>query len=198
MDALPPFYDNLDAAHEALWRLLEDGVHDRRSAFHTPTLGTVDAQGRAQIRTVVLRAADAYGGTLRFHCDRRSEKATEIALNGGASLHAFDAGARIQIRVEGSARLHTDDLLADEAWRESREQSRLCYGIAPSPGTALREGGDYTLPDTPQAIAAGRKNFAAVVLHAERLEFLYLDHRGHRRGLWLRSDAGWVECWLVP
>ncbi|GJE55900.1 MULTISPECIES: pyridoxamine 5'-phosphate oxidase family protein [Methylobacterium] len=198
MAELPPFYDDLVACHDELWRRLEQGVADRNSGFHTPALATVDLHGRPQVRTVVLRDADRAAGTLRIHCDRRSEKAVEIAATGSAALQAYDRDAKIQIRVDGTAELHTDDWFAESIWTEAQPMSRAVYGIVPGPGTALLNGGGYTLPGADEAILAGRDNFGVVVIRAERLEFLYLDRRGHRRALWLRSDAGWVETWLAP
>jgi hypothetical protein len=193
-----PFYDDLAACHDELWRRLEEGVSDRQSAFHTPALATIDPHGRPQVRAVVLRDADRAAGTLRFHCDRRSEKASEIATMPAVALQAYDRDAKIQIRVDGTAVLHTDGWYAESVWTEAQPMSRAVYGIAPGPGTALANGGDYTLPDRDASILAGRENFCAVVVRAERLEFLYLDRRGHRRALWLRSEAGWVETWLAP
>ena len=202
MDHLPPFYDNIAVCYAELWQRLADGVGDRHSPFHTPALGTVDPHGRPQVRTVVLRGVDRAGGTLRVHTDRRAEKASEVAAARLASLHVYDRDAKIQVRVEGTASLHADDALADAAWAAAQASSRATYAVAPGPGTAIREGGDYHLP-APDAggqgdATLGRENFAVVVLRAERLEFLYLDRRGHRRSLWLRSDGGWVESWLVP
>ncbi|GEO98116.1 pyridoxamine 5'-phosphate oxidase family protein [Methylobacterium haplocladii] len=198
MAEFPPFYDNLAACHVELWQRLKDGVTDRDSAFHTPALATIDPHGRPQVRAVVLRDADRAAGTLRFHCDRRSEKAAEIATTRTAALQAYDRDAKMQIRVDGTAELHTDGWFAESIWTQAQPMSRAVYGIAPGPGTALPNGGDYTLPDRDEAILAGRENFCVVVLRAERLEFLYLDRRGHRRALWLRSEAGWVETWLAP
>ncbi|WP_375455541.1 pyridoxamine 5'-phosphate oxidase family protein [uncultured Methylobacterium sp.] len=197
-DPLPAFHDDLAAAFAELWRLLADGVVQGRSAFHAPSLATVDAQGRPRIRTVVLRAADAAAGTLRVHCDRRSDKAAEVAAHAAVALHAYDRAAKIQLRIEGRAGLHADDALTDAAWEGSRAMSRVCYGIAPGPGTGLDSGGAYTVPDEAAALTIGRPNFSAVVIQAEALDFLYLDRRGHRRAGWRREGAGWIGGWRVP
>ena len=186
---LPAFHDDLDAAFAAVWRLLADGVALGRSAFHAPSLATLDGAGRPRSRTVVLREADAAAGLLRFHCDRRSDKAAEIAAAPFCALHAYDRAAKVQIRIEGRARLHCDDAVADAAWDGSRAMSRVCYGVAPAPGTALETGGGYALPDEAEA-ALGRPNFAAVLLRADALDFLYLDRRGHRRAGWRRDGEG--------
>ncbi|MCJ2057796.1 pyridoxamine 5'-phosphate oxidase family protein [Methylobacterium sp. J-048] len=195
---LPDFYDDLDATFGELWRLLAEGAAQGRSGFHLPVLATLGPGGGPRLRTVVLRAADPDAGTLRFHCDRRSDKAAEIGANPACALTAYDAPAKIQIRIEGRAVLHTDDAVAEAAWAGSRAMSRVCYGADPAPGTALPTGGAYTLPDEETAATLGRPHFAAVVVRAERLDFLYLDRRGHRRGAWRRVLAGWTGGWIAP
>ena len=198
MDSLPAFYDDLAACRAALWRCLADGASGRRSGFHTPALATVDEKGRPRVRTVVLRDAVEDDASLRFHCDRRSDKAAEIAATGRAALLAYDADAKIQIRIEGTAALHADDALADTAWAGAQAMSRVCYGVTPGPGTPLAEGGAYALPDRDETAAIGRENFCAVLVRAERLDFLYLDQRGHRRALWRRGTSGWTGEWVAP
>ncbi|WP_375465252.1 pyridoxamine 5'-phosphate oxidase family protein [uncultured Methylobacterium sp.] len=195
---LPPFHDDLVAAQAELWRLLADGVAHGRSPFHTPSLATVDGQGRPRARTVVLRMVDAEAGLLRFHCDRRSDKAAELARHASCALHAYDRQAKVQIRIEGRASLHTFDATAEAAWAGSRAMSRVCYGIDPRPGTGLAAGGAYAVPDEAEAPTVGRPNFCAVAVEAEALDFLYLDRRGHRRAAWRRERDGWTGTWLVP
>lgn len=198
MDELPSFYDDLDGFRAEGWRRLADGVGHRHSPFHTPSLATVDAAGRPRLRTVVLRAAEAGAGALRFHCDRRSDKAREIAENGLAALHVYDGRAKLQLRVEGRARLHLDDALADAAWAAALTMSRVCYGVEPAPGTALARGDAYAMPDEDPDARLGRENFCAVVFTAERLDLLYLDRRGHRRAVFSREGEGWMGTWVAP
>ncbi|KQQ18065.1 pyridoxamine 5'-phosphate oxidase [Methylobacterium sp. Leaf123] len=198
MDALPSFYDYLDGFRAEGWRRLTEGVGHGHSPCHMPSLATVDAAGRPRLRTVVLRAAEAGAGTLRFHCDRRSDKAREIAENGLAALHVYDRQAKLQIRVEGWARLHHDDAVADAAWAAARTMSRVCYGVEPAPGTALAAGDAYTMPEEDPEARIGRENFCAVVLNAERIDLLYLDRRGHRRAVFCREGEGWMGTWVAP
>ncbi|KAB1070487.1 pyridoxamine 5'-phosphate oxidase family protein [Methylobacterium planeticum] len=199
---LPPFHDDLAAAWAELWRLLADGVRRGRSAFHTPSLATIGAEGRPRVRTVVLRAADPETATLRIHCDRRSDKAAELLARAPCALHAYDPESKVQIRIEGRAGLHADDAVAEAAWAGSQPMSRVCYGVEPAPGTALARGGAYAQPDPEAARALGRPNFCALLVRAESLDFLYLDRRGHRRAGWTRGAGGshgtWHGTWLVP
>lgn len=198
MDPLPSFYDDLAAFRAEAWRQLAEGAERGRSPFHTPALATVDGEGRPRLRTVVLREADAAAGTLRFHCDARSDKAREIEAGSGAALHVYDAGTKLQVRIEGRARLHRDDAVAEAAWTGSRAMSRVCYGVDPAPGTPLAQGGAYTMPDEDPDARLGRENFCAVVVRAERLDLLYLDRRGHRRAVFLREEEGWRGDWVAP
>ena len=198
MTPLPPFHDDLDASLAELWRLLGEGARRAGSGFHTPALATVDAKDRPQVRTVVLRAADPETAVLRFHCDRRSRKAADIARSGYAALHAYDGEAKVQIRLSGPASLHIGDAVAHEAWAGSMAMSRVCYGTMPAPGATIDTGDAYTQPDEEEAVTLGRPNFCAVLVRADTLEFLYLDRRGHRRARWTWDGEGWAGNWLVP
>ena len=195
---LPDFYDDLDGTFAAAWRLLQDGVGQNRNGFHLPALATIGPEGGPRLRSVVLREADPAAGTLRFHCDRRSDKAAEILANPACALTAYDPAAKIQIRIEGRATLHTDDAVAEAAWAGSRAMSRVCYGADPAPGTTLPTGGAYTLPDEDAAATLGRPHFAAASVRAERLDVLYLDRRGHRRAAWRRTEECWSGGWIAP
>lgn len=178
---IPAFYNDLAETRAQAWALLARGVADRRSPFHAPTVASLGLDGRPRARVVIMRACDVAAGTLRFNTDRRTEKFAELSRDPRISLTGYDAGSKIQIRVEGLAVLHTDDGVADAAWEASRQFSRICYGTAPAPGTLLGEGGDFSLPVADADIAAGRANFSTVVIKAETLEWLYLAHAGHRR-----------------
>lgn len=182
-----------DALAEA-FRLLSRAVADRRSPLHTPTLGTIAADGAPSLRTVVLRAFDPAARTLRIHTDRRSAKAAEIAANPRAMLHGYDAGAQVQLRLAGRATLHLDDTTADAAWAASREMSRMCYAAAQPPGAPL------TAPiPAPTDAAAGRPHFAAVTLAIESLDWLHLAHAGHRRARFAWDASGTLAAtWLAP
>ncbi len=194
----PDFYDDLSGSLVHAWRMLVRGVADRRSPCHAPTVATIGSDGRPRLRTVILRGADPENWTLRFHTDRRSDKVRELGEDHRISLLAYDPGAKIQIRVEGVAKVHTDDAVADAAWGASRSFSQICYGSAPAPGQAIANGGAFSLPDQTDDVAQGRANFAAVQLSVASLEWLYLAHAGHRRARYMRTAEGAESTWLAP
>jgi pyridoxamine 5'-phosphate oxidase len=199
-EPLPPFYNDLDATLCEALRLITAGIADRRSAFHHPTIGTVSrGTTRSRLRTVILRAFDRGVPSLRFHTDIRSEKAAEIQMDGHVGVHFYDPQAKIQIRMDGLAKLHTHGSIADAAWADSRPMSRQVYGIAPAPGAQIAAGGAFTLPEVTEAeTAAGRENFCAVVVDILCLEWLYLASHGHRRALFDFVGEKRKGQWLAP
>jgi hypothetical protein len=191
-----PFADSLPATLTWALECLAGGTRVRRSPAHSPTLSTIGLDGRPRSRTVVLRGADAQALRLRFHADLRSDKVAEIARDPRVALHVYDQAGKFQMRVEGTASVHHDDAIADEAWLSSRPMSRVCYGTSPAPGMVIPDGGAFSVPP-PEETDPGRANFAAVVVAMERLETLYLAFSGHRRAAFrLMGDP--AATWLVP
>ncbi|KMO12312.1 pyridoxamine 5'-phosphate oxidase family protein [Methylobacterium platani] len=193
----PPFYDDLAGCLDETWRRLEEGAA-HQSGFHTPALATIGRDGAPRLRTVVLRGVDRTLRTLRVHCDARSGKAAEIAADPRAALHAYDPKAKLQVRIEGTARLHGQDAVARAAWAASRPMSRVCYATSPGPGTPLAEGGATIQPRDDEAVEAGFPEFRVIVLTAARLEFLYLARQGHRRALFTWDGEAEAATWLAP
>lgn len=189
---------DLHALQSDLFALLARAVKDRRSPMHTPVIATQGLDGFIKARVVVLRAFDSAALTLRFHTDRRSAKVKELAANPHLSFAFYDAGARVQIRVEGTANVHQQDAIADAAWTASLRMSRICYGVVPGPGQALAGPDDFVLPSENDQIAAGRDNFCAVLCTMDRIEYLFLRHEGHRRARFARQGDGWMADWLAP
>jgi pyridoxamine 5'-phosphate oxidase len=195
----PSFYNDLEETLAESWRLIARGTADRKSGFHHMTVATVALDGRPRLRTVILRGCDAAARTLRFHTDNRSEKVGEIAAEPRVSLHFYDAAAKIQLRMDGMASVHTDDAVADAAWLATRTFSRQCYGIAPGPGTTIETGEDFYLPPTTEeATAPARANFAATVIRIQTMEWLYLASTGHRRAHFDWSSGTLAARWLAP
>ena len=192
--ARPTFADDLTASLQEAFRLLADAVPNRRSAFHTPTIASLDDTGAPSLRTVVLRGFDADARSLRFHTDRRSDKARGIARDPRVMMHFYDAALHIQLRVAGRAVLHLEDAVADAAWEGSRSSSRMCYA-APDASGAIVPGP----PAAPKDSEIGRPHFAAVVIGFYKLEWLWLAAAGHQRARFIWDEAGHLSAdWIAP
>lgn len=209
--------DHLEELLQQCWCYLEEGAGSARSPFHTAVLGTVE-DGAPRLRTVVLRAADREAGRVLCHTDARSAKARQIGDDAPASWLLYDPGRKVQLRLEGRARVHADDALADERWRASSAGSRRCYLVEPGPGAVLERAGS-TLPQglrerRPEAgeTEPGRENFAVVAAGIELIDWLQLTADGHRRARFRhvgRGDGGgpdrghdcgrgWAGDWMAP
>lgn len=198
--------DDLDAVRADVFRRLGRAAKDRRSAMHTPVVGTVRPDGMPSQRVMVLRAFDPATATMRFHTDCRAAKAADIGLGSPVSVLAYDAGAKRQFRLTGMARIETDSAAADKAWAEATLFAKRCYLADPAPGSrsnlpvsGLPPAIEGRKPDDEDEVAPGRPNFALLLAQIHTIEFLYLAHTGHRRALFtLDGDGAWQGQWLVP
>lgn len=193
----------LDDLLQRCWARLEEGAASSASPFHTAVLGTVE-EGAPRLRTVVLRSADRAASRLLCHTDARSAKVRQIGDGAPVSWLLYDPECKVQLRLEGRARVHVDDALADERWRDSAIGSRRCYLVEPGPGAVLQRVGS-TLPEPlrerrPDAeeTAPGRANFAVVAAEVDSIDWLYLTSDGHRRARFLRRGDHWQGDWVAP
>jgi pyridoxamine 5'-phosphate oxidase len=197
---LPAFANSLEETRAEAFRTLGRAVADRRSAMHTPSVATLGLDGSPRSRVVVLRHFDGGERSLRFHTDIRSEKYEELQRDARISALFYDAGEKIQLRLSGHASLHVSDEVANQAWASSQAMSRHCYVTEPAPGSIIDEGHAFTLPKGRMLTDEGRPHFAAVVIHFNRLEWLWLGSEGHRRSMfeWQEKSDAPIMHWLVP
>lgn len=196
-EPIPSFYDDLDQTLAEIWRRLARGAVDRRSGFHAPALATVGADGRPEIRTVVLRRADPTSAKLFIHTDIRSAKTSEIVADPRVSVHFYDPSAKIQLRLAANASLHRGDAIAATAWERTQRMSRICYQIMVPPGSSIAHPADIAF-DAEQT-RDGAASFCVVALAVTAIEYLYLAAAGHRRARFAREpDGPFRGGWLVP
>jgi 3-hydroxyisobutyrate dehydrogenase len=154
------------------------------------------------MRTIVLRKAFPLSKELRFHTDIRSNKWQELQNNDTISSLFYDASTRVQIRVKGRAILHFIDEMTSEAWGKTTLSSRRCYltEASPSSFSAIPTSGlsekieqeNFTLEES----EAGAKYFGIVSIQVESLEWLWLNHAGHRRAFFDYLNDSYK--WMIP
>ena len=179
---------SLDTLHAQAWKRLARGVADRRAAARHPTLATVDAHGRPQARTVVLRAADRETGELRIYTDRQADKVAEVRATPWAAVHVWDQSAHLQLRLVAKVDVLTGSPV-ESIWNGLSEHARRCYGFGPASGESIDAATAYEVMPSLDA-------FAVLALRAETMDVLHLGHR-HRRARYSRSDD-WAGTWVVP
>ena len=205
-EPFPDHHNDLVATLKFAWQMVGRGVQDRRSAFHTPVLATYSAHG-PQARVLVLRAFDVATRTLTLHTDTRSAKLPELALDNRVAVTFYDAARKVQLRLNGTASVHTNNALSHQRWAASRPSSLRCY-LGAQPGTvssvptsglpAQVEGREPALHE----LAVAELNFAVLQINVQRMEWLHLHTRGQRRALftWIDGSAQ-SSCtmqWLNP
>ncbi len=192
---------SIDKLEKDCWIQLVNGSIKSRSPFHTPCVATL-TNGALSMRTVVLRKAFPLLKELRFHTDIRSNKWKELQNNDSISALFYDASTRVQIRVNGKAILHFNDTITSEAWQKTTLSSRRCYltQASPSSFSAIPTSGlseeieqeKFTLADS----EAGAKYFGIVSIQVESMEWLWLNHAGHRRAFFDYVHDSYK--WMIP
>ena len=192
---------NLSELDQDCWDRLLTGAIKSRTPFHTPSIATLH-QGDVSLRTVVLRKTLPTERELRFHTDIRSPKWQELSQNPSISALFYDAVDRIQLRVKGKAVLHQTNEITAEAWQKTSLSSRKCYLTLFSPSSFTEqstsgltddiEHENYTLAES----ESGYSNFGIVSIHVLSIDWLWLNHAGHRRA-YFDYEQG-VNSWMIP
>lgn len=180
------------------WALLTRGAADKRSPLNTPAIATVDTNGVAQVRTVVLRACHPSERVLEFHTDTRSAKVGELAARPALTWHFWDHRSRIQVRATSTATPHHRDLHAGDAWERLHAGGRRIYRQIAPPGQPVSDAdaaANDLMPE-PDALA----NFVRIITRVTTLERLHLARDGHRRNRWVWDvEAGaWIGNAIAP
>jgi pyridoxamine 5'-phosphate oxidase len=193
----------LETIWQDCWHRLINGAVSPKHAFHTPSIATIDG-GMPQIRTVVLRKVIPQLNTLVFYTDYRSPKVIQLQSNNNISWLFYDAKSRIQLRIKSEAAIHYQDDFALVSWNETRLESRICYMVQPAPSVIAHTPTDG-LPDefnskvlTHENLFRGYQNFAVIKNKVSEIDWLFLNHEGHRRARFMVEEHGINMHWLVP
>lgn len=199
-----PVPDDLEEILNDIWTRWVRGGADRRSPFHTPVVATISGCATPAQRVMVLRKVDRVAGVMRFHTDRRSTKNDQVHANEAVSVVGYDAGAKVQLRAEGTATIIHDGPIADQAWAATSTSGRRSYLTTLPPGSrsdiatsGLPAVFEHCVPTLDES-EAGRANFAIMPVTINRLEWLYLAATGHRRAAFTRTGDTWLGEWLIP
>jgi pyridoxamine 5'-phosphate oxidase len=183
-----PWATSLPSLYDHAWQRLVRGVHDRRAPARHPTLATVSPEGQPQARTVVLRAVDRASGCLTVHTSLHSPKVHDLKRLPVAAVHVWDAGSRLQIRMQADVAI-VSGAAAAQAWSKVPERSRAAYTGGQAPGEPIQDALAYTsIPDA--------RAFAMLQLSLQSIDLLHLGPV-HRRACFTR-DRTWEGQWLVP
>ena len=195
---------NLKDIEKDCWVRLLNGAVKSRDPLHTPVVANLQAEGIA-IRTVVLRATNTANKELSFHTDVRSVKWNNLKNSANTTWHFYDANARVQIRASGTATLHHNNLIADNAWIKTNVSSRKTYLGFDAPSTKSVVPSSGLLPEfdgenpSLEISEMGKKNFGVVVTKINWLEWLWLNSKGNLRAEFKYNKEEIIQAnWLIP
>lgn len=153
------------------------------------TLATLGLDGGPRSRMIVIRAAEPDRATVTLYTDATSTKILELRQDPRAALHFWAAGPRLQIRLNGAAKVTTGAALRP-VWDRMPPQSLGNYGVTPPPGTAITAADAYDRqPRFDQ--------FAQITLTAQEVDIVQLSSDFHRRAAYQRSNT-WRGSWCAP
>ncbi len=192
---------NLNELEQDCWNRLVTGAIKSRNPFHTPSVATL-SKGEVSMRTVVLRKALPLERELRFHTDVRSIKWDDLLINPAISALFYDSDERIQLRIKGKAVLqHRNDITA-KAWETTTLSSRKCYLTLHSPSSFTDSSTSGLSEDIEQEkftlseSEVGYANFGIVSIRVQSIDWLWLNHSGHRRAFFDYTDGSFQ--WMIP
>jgi hypothetical protein len=183
---------------ESVWAALERGVRDRWIPWSLPVLATVGSDGAPQARVIALRRVERQSRTLIFHTDVRSPKARALAADRRAAVTFWDPTDAVEVRFTGHVKIHRDDAVARDCWRDASALSRSAAGIALAPGTVLTRATPFEQLVQEGSADMAYSHFAALVFEAESLDWLWLGPRDLRRARFLWGGRDGSGRWLVP
>ena len=193
-EKLPNSYSHIDETLDSAKLILSEAVPNTQTLFHTPVVSTIH-ENKIVSRVMVLREFNFDKKILRFHTDNRAAKIDNLTKNPSSTVIGYDADLKIQIKMQGHAKVHIDDEVAKIAWNESTPRSKKCYSVKGGSSKKIENPGDYDI--TNFEVEDGYQNFAVIIFNFLSLEFLYLKSSGHRRALHDWYDD-YSSTWLVP
>ncbi|MCC6320192.1 MAG: pyridoxamine 5'-phosphate oxidase family protein [Phycisphaerales bacterium] len=176
------------------WGLLSRGADSPDCAMHLLTLSTVTADRMPAARLMVNRGADRVSGRLWFHADAESPKVAELRTSPYACVVGYDPSEGIELRVMGSAVVHTRGHVADRHWGQFANIATWMIG-SPEARPSGPYATDLRLPPDPDKLMHGltarsRERFAVVEVVAETIDWLQAAGSDQKRAV-LRRSGHW-------
>lgn len=174
---------------------LERSVRDHDGELRNIQLATLSPDLHPGLRTLVLRSFERSPPGAEMHSDARADKVRDIAQAGQVTLLAWSGAEHLQLRFEGTARLHCDDELARERWDTLSQNARNTYGHVAIPGTPIADPEEQAhLPPDEQF-----RQFTVILVSLATIDVLRLGPGGQQtRASGRFTASGITAAWISP
>ena len=194
------YYNDCNQIENKIWMMLEEGASNRNASFHLP----IFICGKHDARIVVLRKANRSKNLIQFHSDIRSNKVKLLKKDVRASLLFYDKNEKIQLRVNVNCKINYKNEITEDSWKNTAQMSRKCYLAENAPGSISKNptSGLNTkiekMKYSPEESELGYENFCVIQCFIEKIEWLYLAAKGHRRLLIDFKNFKKKYSWMTP
>jgi len=194
LDNFTNFFSDLDKGELKIWDLLAQGVVNKKSKFHTPTLSTVNGN-MINSRTIILRKVDNKTKMLFFYSDSRSRKVLNIIQNNNVTVHLYEPRFKLQVQLYGHAKIENKTEKTKNIWSSLRDFSKKNYLSALSPGEKINNLDDIKYnTDNEEAFY----NFSLINFKVSKLECLQLSDIKNIRVEFVYSESSKKKYYMVP
>ena len=194
MNNFTNFFSDLDKGELKIWDLLAQGVVNKKSKFHTPTLSTVNGN-MINSRTIILRKVDNKTKMLFFYSDSRSRKVLNIIQNNNVTVHLYEPRFKLQVQLYGHAKIENNSEKTKNIWSSLNSFSKKNYLSALSPGEKIDSLDNLKYnADNEEAYS----NFSLIYFKVSKLECLQLSDIKNIRVEFVYTESSNKKYYMVP
>ena len=194
MNNFTNFFSDLDKGELKIWDLLAQGVVNKKSKFHTPTLSTVNGN-MINSRTIILRKVDNKTKMLFFYSDSRSRKVLNIIQNNNVTVHLYEPRFKLQVQLYGHAKIDNNSEKTKNIWSSLNSFSKKNYLSALSPGEKIDSLDNLKYnADNEEAYS----NFSLIYFKVSKLECLQLSDIKNIRVEFVYTESSNKKYYMVP
>ena len=194
MNNFTNFFSDLDKGELKIWDLLAQGVVNKKSKFHTPTLSTVNGN-MINSRTIILRKVDNKTKMLFFYSDSRSRKVLNIIQNNNVTVHLYEPRFKLQVQLYGHAKIENNSEKTKNIWSSLNSFSKKNYLSALSPGEKI-DSLDNLKYNTDNEEAYS--NLSLICFKVTKLECLQLSIIKNIRVEFVYTESSNKKYYIVP
>ena len=194
MNNFANFFNDLDKGELKIWDLLAQGVVNKKSKFHTPTLSTINGNA-INSRTIILRKVDNKTKMLFFYSDSRSRKVLNIKQNNNVTVHLYEPRFKLQVQLYGNANIENKTEKTKVIWNDLSDFSKKNYLSEHTPGEKILSLDDLKyFKDNDN----GFNYFSMISLKVHKLECLQLFDFKNIRVKFVYTESSDKKYYLVP